>query len=74
MELTLDLFKLMRVDDRRNLRKRKATMRLWAKREAQIQGVIDSTVGMYGDLQGIAGRAMQEIPALETPIIENKEE
>jgi len=55
-------------------RERKATMRLWAKREAQIQGVIDSTVGMYGDLQGIAGRAMQEIPALETPLIEDKEE
>ena len=54
-------------------RERKATMRLWAKREAQIQGVIDSTVGMYGDLQGIAGRAMQEIPGLETPLIENVE-
>jgi hypothetical protein len=55
-------------------RERKATMRLWAKREAQIQGVIDSTVGMYGDLQGIAGRAMPEIPALEIPLIENKED
>lgn len=55
-------------------RERKATTRLWAKREAQIQGVVDSTVGMYGDLQGIAGRAMQEIPALETPLIESKEE
>lgn len=55
-------------------RERKATMRLWAKREAQIQGVIDSTVGMYGDLQGIAGRAMQEIPALETPLIESKDD
>jgi hypothetical protein len=55
-------------------RERKATMRLWAKREAQIQGVIDSTVGMYGDLQGIAGRAMQEIPALETPLVEGQED
>jgi hypothetical protein len=27
--------------------------RLWAKREVQIQGVIESTVGMYGDLQGL---------------------
>lgn len=52
-------------------RERKATMRLWAKREAQIQGVVDATVGMYGDLQGIAGRAMQEIPALEIPLLEN---
>ena len=52
-------------------RERKATMRLWAKREAQIQGVIDTTVGMYGDLQGIVGRAMQEIPALEIPLLED---
>ncbi|HVV71629.1 MAG TPA: DUF2130 domain-containing protein [Verrucomicrobiae bacterium] len=52
-------------------RERKATMRLWAKREAQIQGVIDSTVGMYGDLQGIAGRSMLEIPSLEMPLLED---
>ena len=51
-------------------RERKATMRLWAKREAQIQGVVDTTVGMYGDLQGIAGRAMLEISALEIPLLE----
>jgi hypothetical protein len=44
---------------------------LWAKRQAQIQSVVDTTVGMYGDLQGIAGRAMQEIPALEMPLLEN---
>ncbi|MDA9453731.1 hypothetical protein XI00_05420 [Bradyrhizobium sp. CCBAU 21359] len=55
-------------------RERKTTMRLWAKREAQIQAVIDSTVGMYGDLQGIAGHALQEIPALEMPLIENKDD
>jgi hypothetical protein len=52
-------------------RERKATMRLWAKRQTQIQSVVDTTVGMYGDLQGIAGRAMQEIPALEMPLLEN---
>lgn len=46
-------------------KEKKATTRLWAKREAQIQGVIEATVGMYGDLQGIAGRAMQEIAALD---------
>lgn len=52
-------------------RERKATTRLWAKREAQIISVIESTVGMYGDLQGIAGRAMQEITALEIPLLES---
>jgi hypothetical protein len=51
-------------------RERKATTRLWAKRETQIQGVIDATVGMYGDLQGIAGKAIQEIDGLELPLLE----
>jgi hypothetical protein len=51
-------------------RERKAMTRLWAKREAQIQGVIESTVGMYGDLQGIAGKAFQEIDALAIPLLE----
>jgi len=46
-------------------KERKTTTRLWAKREAQIKGVIESTVGMYGDLQGIAGRALQEIESLD---------
>jgi hypothetical protein len=51
-------------------RERKAMTRLWAKREAQIYGVIESTVGMYGDLQGIAGRAFQEIEGLQIPLLE----
>jgi hypothetical protein len=51
-------------------RERKTMTRLWAKREAQIQGVVESTVGMYGDLQGIAGKAFKEIEGLETPLLE----
>ncbi|MXZ48708.1 MAG: DUF2130 domain-containing protein [Candidatus Dadabacteria bacterium] len=54
-------------------RERKSMTRLWAKREAQIQGVIESAVGMYGDLQGIAGQAIQEIEGLELPLLEDKE-
>lgn len=54
-------------------RERKATLRLWAKREEQIKGVIESTVGMYGDFQGIAGRALQEIEGLQIPLIESKD-
>ena len=53
-------------------REKKAMTRLWAKRESQIQGVIESTVGMYGDLQGIAGRALEEIEGLAMPLIEDK--
>ena len=50
-------------------REKKAMTRLWAKRDAQIQSVIESTVGMYGDLQGIAGRALHEIEGLEIQLI-----
>jgi hypothetical protein len=45
-------------------RERKAMTRLRAKREGQIRGVIESTVGMYGDLQGIAGKTLEEIDSL----------
>jgi hypothetical protein len=38
--------------------------KLWAKREEQIRGVVDSTAGMYGDLQGIAGKSLHEIEGL----------
>jgi hypothetical protein len=46
-------------------RERKAITRQWAKREEQIDRVMQATVGMYGDLQGIAGRTLQEIEGLE---------
>ena len=46
-------------------KERKFMQRSWAKREAQIQGVIESTVGMVGDLQGIAGNAIQKIDGLD---------
>ena len=46
-------------------KERKTMTRLWAKREEQLLGVITSTAGMYGDLQGIAGKTMQEIDGLE---------
>ncbi len=49
---------------------RKATMKRWAKREQQLHTVLDSTAGLYGDLQGIAGRSMLEIGALEAPLLE----
>jgi hypothetical protein len=42
-------------------RERKVMTKLWAKREEQLGGVLDSTAGVYGNLQGIAGRAMQYI-------------
>ncbi|MDT4737233.1 DUF2130 domain-containing protein [Bradyrhizobium sp. WYCCWR 12699] len=53
---------------------RKFMVRQWAKRETQILSVIDSTVGMVGDLQAIAGQAMPEIPSLEMPLLEDATE
>lgn len=46
-------------------KERKAIMKQWAKREQQIESVMGATVGMYGDLQGIAGKSLLEIEALE---------
>jgi hypothetical protein len=46
-------------------KERKVIMKQWAKRQAQIESVMNSTVGMYGDLQGIAGKSLQEIEGLE---------
>lgn len=45
-------------------KERKAIMKQWAKREEQIERVMTATVGMYGDLQGIAGKSLQEIEGL----------
>ncbi len=52
-------------------------MKQWAKREEQIERVMGATVGMYGDLQGIAGKSLQEIEglslqALDAPVVNNK--
>ena len=44
---------------------KKAIQKQWAKRQTQIENVMQSTVGMYGDLQGIAGKSLQEIEGLE---------
>lgn len=46
-------------------KERKVIMKQWAKREEQIDRVIGATVGMYGDLQGIAGKSLLEIEGLE---------
>jgi hypothetical protein len=44
---------------------RKAIQKQWAKRETQLDRMMCSTVGMYGDLQGIAGRSIQEIEGMD---------
>jgi hypothetical protein len=49
--------------------KPKAIMKQWAKWEEQIERVMGATVGMYGDLQGIAGKSLQEIAGLELSML-----
>jgi hypothetical protein len=45
-------------------KERRVIMKQWAKRDQQIARVMEGTVGMYGDLQGIAGASLQEIDSL----------
>ena len=44
---------------------KRALQKQWAKRETQLERLVSSTVGMYGDLQGIAGRSLEEIEGLD---------
>jgi len=52
-------------------KEKRAIMRQWAKRDAQIERVMNATVGMYGDLQGIAGKSLQEIEGLHLHALED---
>jgi hypothetical protein len=55
-------------------KERKFIARQWAKRETQIMAMIESTVGMVGDLQAIAGKAMPQISCLDEPFLETRED
>jgi hypothetical protein len=50
-------------------KERRSMTKQWAKREEQIRCVIESTAGMYGDLQGIAGKTLQEIEGLDVKML-----
>lgn len=49
-----------------------AMERIWNKREKQIEAVIRNTIGMYGDLEGIAGASLPSIKMLELPSSESE--
>jgi len=55
-------------------KERRTMTRPWAKREVQIRGVIESTAGMYRDLQGIAGKGLNEIEGVQTAMLTAGEE
>ena len=67
VEAIVEKFELMHKDLHQE---RKVMTKLWARREQQIQGVIASTIGMYGDLEGIAGTSMPAIDGLDMPLLE----
>ncbi len=71
VEAIVEAFSTMQADLDKE---RKAIMKQWAKREAQIERVMGATVGMYGDLQGIAGKSLQEIEGLELQALSFEEE
>jgi hypothetical protein len=51
-------------------KERKVITKQWAKRDEQIERVMQATVGMYGDMQGIAGKTLQEIEGLDLNALE----
>ncbi len=51
-------------------KERKAIQKQWAKRDQQIERVMAATAGMYGDLQGIAGKSIQQVDGLELPALD----
>lgn len=54
-------------------KERKFMMKAWAKREVQVNMMIELTGGMIGDLHGIMGQAMPEIGTTdEPPMLEGK--
>lgn len=52
-------------------RERRLATKQFAKRDQQIRGVINAMAGMVGDLQGIAGKVIEEIEGLAMPLLES---
>ena len=71
VEAIVESFSSMREDLDKEKR---AIMKQWSKREEQIERVMQATVGMYGDLQGIAGKSLQEIEGLSLEALEEPNE
>lgn len=64
VEAIVEGFSQMKSD----LEKEKRSMQShWKQRERQIEKVIANTIDMYGSVKGIAGNAVQPVPALELP-------
>ena len=49
---------------------KKVMMKQWAKRAMEIERVMASTAGLYGDLQGIAGASLGQLEGLQPSLLE----
>lgn len=47
------------------IKEKNAMTRIWKQREKQIDKVVSNAIGMHASIKGIAGSAIQSIPALE---------
>lgn len=62
IEAIVESFQSMKEDLEQEKR---ATVKMWAKREKQIERVVTNTAGMYGDMEGIIGTSLPHIRSLE---------
>jgi len=47
------------------LAEKRATLSRWKRQERRIEQVLNNVASLQGDLQGIAGREMPELPGFE---------
>lgn len=58
---------------RTNIEKEKQFMqRSWAAREMQIDKVVESLIGMHGDIEGIAGQVIEGLEGLDIPLLKDE--
>ncbi|MFN3531641.1 MAG: DUF2130 domain-containing protein [Candidatus Brocadia sp.] len=62
IEAIVESFKSMKEDLDQEKR---AMIKIWAKREKQIEKIVNNTLGMYGDMEGIIGASLPQIRSLE---------
>jgi hypothetical protein len=62
MEGIVEGFTQMQMD---LVKEKNAMARIWKQREKQIEKVVQNAIGMHASIKGIAGNAIQSIPALE---------
>jgi len=71
VESIVEAFQTLAEDQEKEER---AMLRQWAKRRTLTARALTSTVGLYGDLQGIAGKSITEIASLELPALTTGED